>query len=320
MIKVVKLVRNKLEKGDLEDLNSITGKTIWVDCVKPSDADIREIALKTGISERILKNALDEQERPRVQELKPYALIVYKAPFFKEDKAFTSSMATLISDEVLITLENEDLKSLERLNQLDEEDKKVSLEKGTSYFLCRILNEINTTYFNYMAEMEETIGSLEDEVFKKPDKKLVKKIFDLKKVLIYFHKALVANREVLLSIETAYIKQVKNKDVVEFNLHNDTLQLIEVGTVYTDLLTGALDVYLSSISNNLNEVMKKLTVIATFILMPTLIAGIYGMNFANTSPYNMPELYWKYGYFFSLGLMLFSIIVFWIYFKRKGWM
>jgi len=92
-----------------------------------------------------------------------------------------------------------------------------------------------------------------------------------------------------------------------------------VGT-YRDILTGTLDIYLSSISNNLNQVMKTLTIVASFVLIPTLISGIYGMNFSNASPYNMPELFWKYGYFFALGLMLASMILTYVFFRKKGWL
>jgi len=103
-------------------------------------------------------------------------------------------------------------------------------------------------------------------------------------------------------------------------LYNDVTQLIDMEGTYRDILTGTLDIYLSSISNNLNQVMKTLTIVASFVLIPTLISGIYGMNFSKASPYNMPELYWQYGYFFALGLMLFSIIFTYIFFRKKGWL
>ena len=103
-------------------------------------------------------------------------------------------------------------------------------------------------------------------------------------------------------------------------MYNDVTQLIDTEGTYRDILTGTLDVYLSSVSNNLGQVMKTLTVISAFVLIPTLITGIYGMNFSKASQYNMPELYWQYGYFFALGLMLISMIVAFVFFKRKGWL
>ena len=86
-------------------------------------------------------------------------------------------------------------------------------------------------------------------------------------------------------------------------------------------MTGALEILLTTISNNLNHTVKRLTAWGSLIMIPTLIASIYGMNFHDTaSPFNMPELQWKYGYFFALGLMIVSAVALYYYFKRKGWL
>jgi len=102
-------------------------------------------------------------------------------------------------------------------------------------------------------------------------------------------------------------------------LYDDVTQLIDTEGTYRDILTGTLDIYLTSVSNDLNKVMKTLTIVASFVLIPTLITGVYGMNFNVNSPFNMPELTWQYGYFFALGLMALSIILTYVFFKRKGW-
>ena len=134
-------------------------------------------------------------------------------------------------------------------------------------------------------------------------------------------KALAANREVISSIEKEYVSNIDKKNIKRFRtLYNDVTQLIDTEGTYRDILTGILDVYLSSVSNNLNKVMKTLTIGASFILIPTLIASIYGMNFNTASPYNMPELLWNYGYFFALGSMVLSVSITYIFFKRKGWL
>ena len=169
--------------------------------------------------------------------------------------------------------------------------------------------------------MDDRIDVIEDKVIEKPDKTTVKSIFTIKKTLIYFHKALTANREVISAIEKEYVANIDKKNIKRFRaLYNDVTQLIDTEGTYRDILTGTLDVYLSSVSNNLGQVMKTLTVISAFVLIPTLISGIYGMNFNNASQYNMPELYWQYGYFFALGLMLISMIVAYVFFRKKGWL
>ena len=137
----------------------------------------------------------------------------------------------------------------------------------------------------------------------------------IKKVLIYFHRSLIANREVIAGIEKEYLNEIKKKELKRFReLYNDVIQLIDMSETYREILTGSLDMYLSTISNNMNLSMKRLTVYATFILLPTLISGLYGMNFRY-----MPELYWPWGYWYALGLMALSVILLFIFFKKKKW-
>ena len=126
---------------------------------------------------------------------------------------------------------------------------------------------------------------------------------------------MAANREVIASIEKEYLTEIDKAGAKRFRtLYNDTVQLVDMSATYRDILTGTLDTYLSSVSNNLNQIMKTLTIGASFVLVPTLIASIYGMNFKF-----MPELHWKYGYIFSIGIMALSVFATWLFFKRKNW-
>ena len=163
--------------------------------------------------------------------------------------------------------------------------------------------------------LEDRVESVEDMLLKTQDTKIVHTIFSIKKKMIYLHKSLLANREVISGIEKEYVKQISKKDAKRFrDIYNDIVQLIDMGDTYREILTGILDTHLTSISNSLNEVIKKLTVYASFVLVPTLISGIYGMNFRV-----MPEIYWQYGYAFSLGLMAVSIFALYIFFNQKKW-
>ncbi|HLD03026.1 MAG TPA: CorA family divalent cation transporter, partial [Candidatus Nanoarchaeia archaeon] len=194
-------------------------------------------------------------------------------------------------------------------------------ERGMSYFTYRLLDETFNRYFAIMDFIEEKIDKIEDRVIERPDKVTAQDIFSMKKTLIFFHKALTTNRDVVTSIEKEYISQIDKKNIKRFRtLYNDVTQLIDMVGTQRDIMTGTLDLYVSSVSKNLNETIKTLTVIASFVLIPTLIASIYGMNFDTSSPWNMPELAWEYGYVFSLGLMVASMVIIYIYFRKKGWM
>lgn len=312
MITAIKIQNNKLSKATLNDFKS---KNIaWLDVLNPSKEEIKHISKITKFPLDEIEMALDEEERPRIVEMFDHTLLIFRAPFEEHGKTSTTSIAIFFSEYNIITMHRHEIKAIERINKLSSDVKKNMLQ-DTSYFLYRLLDEIINTYFSIMDKVEDDIDYLEDKVFHNPEHRAVKDIFEIKKTLIYFHKAFAAGREVIVEIEKEYIHRIKKKYVRQFrNLYNDLTQLIDMEGTYRDVITGILDLYLSSISNNLNVIMKKLTAYASLILVPTLISGIYGMNFRW-----MPELYWQYGYFFALGLMLLSVTLLYIFFKRKEW-
>ena len=320
MIKVCKYTKRGVVEGSLKDL--ATKAVSWADCLSPEKKDFEEISRLVDMDVSNLKDTLAEEERPKVQDLDKYSLMTFRAPFLEHEEMHvtTTSVAIFISKNKnnLITLRTKEIASIERIRQILLE-RNTLLQKGTSFFLYRLLDEILNSYFLILSTIEEKIDRIEDEVFEKPSRQTVQQIFAIKKTLIFFHKALTANREVITSIEKEYVKEIDKKNIKRFrSLYNDITQLIDTEGTYRDIMTGTLEIYLSSVSNNLNQVMKTLTIVASFILLPTLIAGIYGMNF-----HFMPEINTqfgqKYGYYFALFLMGFSILLMYLYFRRKGW-
>ena len=321
MLRVYKFQKGCVKAGSLNDLGS-TSKC-WAECINPTKNELKDISEKAKIQLNELKNVLDEEERPKVSDLENYSLIIVRTPFIEHDEIITTPVSIFISKNKnnVITITLKEVKSINKVKQLIASKKIDIYEKGISFFTYRLLDEVLGAYFSILDTLEEKIDYIEDKVIEKPDKLTVEHIFSVKKTLIFFHRALTANREVISSIEKEYVVNIDKKNIKRFRaLYNDVTQLIDMEGTYRDILTGTLDIYLSSVSNNLNQAMKTLTIVASFVLIPTLISGIYGMNFARNSPYNMPELYWQYGYFFALGLMLLSIIFTYIFFRRKGWL
>jgi magnesium transporter len=303
------------ESNTLSDLK--TKKPIWIDCLAPSKTELAKLSENSGIELEELKESLDEGERPRVIDTKYYSVIIFKAPLVKEDEIETTPISIFLSKTKnnVITLRLKDMPAVDRIKQ-HMLIKNKFLEKGVVNFVYRLLDEIINAYFIILDRMDDKIDKIEDKLMGTPKRRLVEEIFTTKKTLIYFYRGLRANREVLTSIVKEYAVQIQKADIKPFStLYYDTIQLVDTVGTYRDILTGMLDIYLSSVSNNLNIVMKKITGWGALILVPTLISGIYGMNFKY-----MPELYWKYGYFFALGLMVVSVTIMLIYFKRKDWL
>lgn len=320
MLNVYSIQKEGMTPGSLNELGSTS--TCWADCVNPTKKELKDISEKANIPLVDLQEILDEEERPKVSDLENYSIIVVRSPLVEKGEVLTKPVSIFISKNKnnVITIALKESNSINKVKQMIIE-KKIDLhEKGLSFFTYRILDEILNSYFSMLDVLEEKIDKIEDKVIGKPDKLTVQGIFTIKKTLIYFHRALTANREVITSIEKEYVANIDKKNIKRFRaLYNDVTQLIEMEGTYRDILTGTLDVYLSSVSNNLNQVMKTLTIGASFILIPTLIASIYGMNFQFIPEIHAP-LGQKFGYFFALGLMAFSVILTYVFFKKKGWM
>lgn len=313
MISGIKLSNKRLSKGHLDDFKS-SKNMLWIDSLNPDKKELEEISRKTGIPKREIEMAINSGERPRIVDLYGHTLVIFRAPYKREHEIKTVSLAIFIAESSVMTVRKTRIEAIDRINALPDEIKKDMLQ-NMSQFFYRLLDEIINTYFTILDEYEDEIDIIEDKVFHTPEKKFVRKIFDIKKTLIYFHKSLAANREVITAIEKEYSHAIKKSYIRLFrNLYNDITQLIDVVATYRDILTGTLDIYISAMTHNLNIIIKRLTVYASYILVPTLISGIYGMNFRW-----MPEIYWKYGYFFALGLMVLSIAMIYVSFKKVDW-
>ncbi|MBW2974831.1 magnesium/cobalt transporter CorA [Candidatus Woesearchaeota archaeon] len=316
MIKVLNYKNDKAVKGSINDIPSPT-KFTWVDVFEPTRNELKEISGISKISLPDLNITLRIDQRPRVVDIDgPFSLIIFGTASFEKEEITTTPIFVYVSKQrnCVITVRNKETKSIRKLEK-SIETKGILFQKGSDHFVYRVLDEILNIYYEVLDDIEARIDQIEEKVLKAHEIETVQQIFKIKKTLIYFAKTMSANREVITSIEKEYLSEIDKKKAKQFRtLYNDTIQLIDMSTTYRDILTGTLDTYLSSVSNNLNKIMKTLTVGASFILIPTLIASIYGMNFRE-----MPELYWPYGYAFAIGLMVFSIFAMWLFFKKKKW-
>jgi magnesium transporter len=303
--------KGQIVEGKLEALRS--KKAVWVDCFNPTKAELDILSKSTGIDLVDFKERIVDYERPTTIEDEKHSLIIFGAPFLTKDGAETTSFAIfLCKNQNIISIRTKELEGIDKF-------KKELSEKNPKYFDSNtrtvqvLMERVVDTYFEHLDLFQEAADKIEAIVFQNPQKKSVEEIFKIRKSLLFFHKSLIANREVVLSIEKQHLSRITKKDLPEFReLYNDVVQLIDTVDNLRNILTGVLDIYTSSMSNQMNQVIKKLTVVASYVLIPTLIASIYGMNFRY-----MPEIPWKWGYPFSLGLMVASILLIYYYFKRS---
>jgi len=168
--------------------------------------------------------------------------------------------------------------------------------------------------------LKTKLDDIEDELITDSATDRLLEIQARKKELLFLKRNIFPVSEAIRAIlkdESTLISKQTRHFLADTNDHlNQLVQLIES---FRESITSLMEIQMANVSNRMNDVMKTLTIIATIFIPLTFLAGIYGMNFANNSALNMPELYWQYGYIFAIGLMVFSVLASYLYFRRKGW-
>lgn len=315
-MRVLKYSKDKVEEGVIEDV--VQRNLVWVDMIDPSDKDIRDLQNVVPIDIDDLRLITQRNVRSTAYDKEGYSVIVFRTPVI-DKKIKTDSVAVIVTKKNnIITVRNKkEIPALDNIARYIKE-KRMEIFNNPSVFVYHILKEITSDFFETSEDLVGDVEEAEEDIMRRPGSFNIRSVFKLKRALIYFHKALLANREAAMHIDK--LKYIDNKQREDFrDLYHEILQLIDVNETQKDILAGVLEIYLSSQSNQLNIIMKRLTIMASFVLLPTLIAGIYGMNFQY-----IPEIHSSWGqingYYIALGLMALSILGMYIFFKREKWL
>jgi magnesium transporter len=190
------------------------------------------------------------------------------------------------------------------------------------YLAYALMDNVTDHYFNLLDTIGEHLEQIEDELLDEPDEKTFHNIHAIRKEVVFSRKSIWPTREMLNTVirdESEFIRESTKLYIRD--VYDHMVQIIDNVENYRDMIMSMHDMYMSHVSNKMNEVMKVLTIIATIFIPLTFVAGIYGMNFdTEASPYNLPELSWYYGYPAFWGIMLVLSIIMVIYFKKKDWL
>jgi len=187
---------------------------------------------------------------------------------------------------------------------------------GADYLAYRMLDAIIDNYFTVLEDLNDRIERVQSHVANKPDPDIIRDFHRLKGELIFLRKAIWPVREVIGGLQKAESRFItRATELYLRDAYEHTIQLIDAVETMRDTLASALDIYLSSMSNRMNEIMRVLTVISTLFIPLTFLVGVYGMNFKY-----MPELDWPYGYAFVWALMIAIVLGMLVFFRRRKWL
>ncbi|NNC69735.1 MAG: magnesium/cobalt transporter CorA [Flavobacteriaceae bacterium] len=266
----------------------------------------------------ILEDIVDTKQRPKIDEYEHYLFIVLKMLYFNKNKEFVTEHVSIVlgKDYVLTFQESEDDIFDTVRNRLTNENSRVR-NSSADYLAFALMDAIIDNYFTVMDDISDRIEVLEDQLFmENHDDSITKDIQLLKHDILRIRRNIFPSREVVGRIVKSATDLINEKTQDYFrDLQDHSLHINENIDVYREMIWGLMDMYMTTISNKMNNIMKVLTIIATIFIPLTFIVGVYGMNFEF-----MPELSYKYGYFVVWAFMLIVFISLLIYFRIKKWL
>jgi magnesium transporter len=279
---------------------------------------IRHLGEQFSLHPLVLEDIVNTVQRPKIEDYDSYLFIVLRMLQPAGGGEFTSEQLSIIlGPEYLFTFqEGQQGDVFDSVRDRLRNAKGKIRAMGADYLAYSLIDAIVDSYFSVLEDLGERIVNLEEELTVAPDRATLHLINGIKKEIIFLRKAVWPLREAVSFLERGDSPLLTPSTRLYFrDVYDHTVQVIETVETYRDLLSGMLDLYLSSISNRTNEIMKFLTVIGTIFMPLTFLVGVYGMNFKH-----MPELEWRNGYYALWILMVVLSIGMIIYFRKKRWL
>ncbi|MDX9713927.1 MAG: magnesium/cobalt transporter CorA [Dissulfurispiraceae bacterium] len=309
------------QERDIHDINELLRYkeqqgVVWINIHGLHDPGIVEVIGKQfELHPLTLEDILNPTQRPKVEDFRGYLFVVLKMLYYTDAKIASEQVGLIIRKNCVLSFQEDGADVFNPIRDQIRSNKGRLRRMGADYLAYALIDNIVDNYFVILENMSEAVDMLEDEVTETPGPDTLQTIHFLRRELIMLRKSVWPLREVINRMqheETEFITE--NTRIYLRDVYDHTIQVIDSVETLRDTLSGMLDVYLSSVSNRLNQIMKVLTIIATIFMPLTFISGLYGMNFKN-----MPELVQWWGY--PAVLLLMSVIAgsMIYYFKRKKW-
>jgi len=281
--------------------------------------DLEQVGECFNIHPLVLEDILDIEQRPKIEDYEAYLYIALKAinylPDAQKIEIRSDQVSLILGPHYVISFHegNGDLFAPVRQRLMAEKGR--IRKMGADYLAYSLIDVIVDNYFVELETFSDKVESLEDEVVIKPTPLTLREVHRFKNDMIMLRKSLWPLREVIARLERRESLLIsENLTMYLKDVYDHTIIAIETVETYRDILSGMLDIYLSSVNNRLTDTMKVLAIIATLFMPLNFITSFYGMNFKN-----MPELEWHYGYYGVIGAILMTAVFMIIFFKRKHW-
>jgi magnesium transporter len=336
-VKVISYDKDRLTQKDVSDVGGIRaflsesqGMHHWIQIRGFGDKQFYEdLATAFNIHRLEMEDVLSGHQRPKVEESEDHLFLVSRPIGYNDDDDIQDDQLSLfVYKDMLISIQERHTDYFAPVMDRLTQNRGIIRSSGASYLGYALMDAIVDLYFPFLERLGNFLDDLEDTMLTSPDVYSLQNIQSSKRKLILFRRIAWSEREKLN--ELLRNPSVLFSDVARRYLrdtYDHTIQVMDIIDSYREITASLMDIYLSSVSNRLNKVMKVLTIISTVFIPLTFIVGLYGMNFAHSDPgtgeplpWNMPELYSPYGYTGVVIVMLVLVLFQIYYFYKKGWL
>jgi magnesium transporter len=291
----------------------------WINIDGCDEDVIQTIDGHLGIHPLVMEDIIDTYQRPKAEDHGSHLFLVLRMIYFNENGSgiFSEQVSLLWGENFVISFQEQERPGdvFDGVRERIRSAKGRMRKAGADYLAYSLMDAIADYYFVILERLGDRIDSLEAELMSGIRREIPSEIHGLKKNMIFLHRQMWPLRDVINSLLRDEPRlMTKATRVYLRDVYDHTTQINETIDAFRESLSAMQDVYLSSVSNRMNEVMKVLTLFSAFFIPLTFVAGIYGMNFEY-----MPELKWRYGYFVLLSFMAALSVCMFFYFKRKKW-
>lgn len=262
------------------------------------------------------EDIVNTTQRPKFENFDEYLFFVVKMLSIEGGEVYAEQVSIILTRCAVISFQEQEGDVFDAIRTRIQTGKGRIRKAGADYLAYALLDAVVDGYFEVFEQIGERIEDLEEELVRDPTPSTMDTMYSLKRDLIYLRKSIWPLREVVSGMERSDSDLISEPTAIYLkDVYDHVIQVADTLETYRDMVGGMLDIYLSSVSNRMNEIMKVLTIIATIFIPLTFLAGLYGMNFGN-----MPELRWEYGYFIVLLVMAIVAAGEVLYFRKRGWL
>jgi magnesium transporter len=293
---------------------------LWLDVAGLGDVhEIQAVGDAFGLHRLALEDVVNVHQRPKVEVYGDHHFIVARS-VGRSAPLETEQVALFLGHGFVVTFREQAGGGFDLVRERIRSEKGVIRSSGPDYLVYALLDAVIDGYFPALEKLGERLETLEDEIVLAPRRDSLRRVHEIKRDLLALRRAVWPQREALNFLLREGESVIRKETRIYLNdCYDHTVQLMDLVETYREIASGLMEIYLSSMSHRLNEVMKVLTLIATIFMPLSFLAGLYGMNFDRASPWNLPELSWRYGYPACLLAMAAISLLLLAWFRRKGW-